>query len=234
MTVAALELQNIEFSWPQQAKPLFAIAELTLQQGETLFIGGPSGCGKTSLLSLITGIQVAQHGTCRVLGTTMNQLLPSDRDRFRGEHLGLIFQQFNLLPFLTVQENIELPSKLFDRRFKKSTELFGSVQAHVDRLCDALHLEPALRHRRANLLSVGEQQRVAAARALLGCPSLIVADEPTSALDEDNKIDFLNLLLSTASAQNTSVITVSHDMRIASKFNRVFLMPRREPQHVLA
>jgi putative ABC transport system ATP-binding protein len=164
----------------------------------------------------------------------MNLLSPSDRDRFRGEHLGLIFQQFNLLPFLTVQENIELPSKLFDRRFKKSTELFGSVQAHVDRLCDALHLEPALRHRRANLLSVGEQQRVAAARALLGCPSLIVADEPTSALDEDNKIDFLNLLLSTASAQKTSVITVSHDMRIAPKFDRVFLMPRREPQHVLA
>lgn len=234
MTVAALELQNIEFSWPQQAKPLFAIAELTLQQGETLFIGGPSGCGKTSLLSLITGIQVAQQGTCRVLGTTMNQLSPSDRDRFRGEHLGLIFQQFNLLPFLTVQENIELPSKLFDRRFKKSTQLFGSVQAQVDRLCDALHLEPALRHRRANLLSVGEQQRVAAARALLGCPSLIVADEPTSALDEDNKIDFLNLLLSTASAQKTSVITVSHDIRIASKFDRVFLMPRRESQHVLA
>lgn len=234
MTVAALELQNIEFSWPQQAKPLFAIAELTLQQGETLFIGGPSGCGKTSLLSLITGIQVAQHGTCRVLGTTMNQLSPSDRDRFRGEHLGLIFQQFNLLPFLTVQENIELPSKLFDRRFKKSTQLFGSVQSHVDRLCDALHLEPALRHRRANLLSVGEQQRVAAARALLGCPSLIVADEPTSALDEDNKIDFLNLLLSTASAQKTSVITVSHDMRIASNFDRVFLMPRQESQNVLA
>lgn len=234
MTVAALELQNIEFSWPQQAKPLFAIAELTLQQGETLFIGGPSGCGKTSLLSLITGIQVAQQGTCRVLGTTMNQLSPSDRDRFRGEHLGLIFQQFNLLPFLTVQENIELPSKLFDRRFKKSAQLFGSVQAHVDRLCDALHLEPALRHLRANLLSVGEQQRVAAARALLGCPSLIVADEPTSALDEDNKIDFLNLLLSTASAQKTSVITVSHDIRIASKFDRVFLMPRRESQHVLA
>ena len=234
MTVAALELQNIEFSWPQQAKPLFAIAELTLQQGETLFIGGPSGCGKTSLLSLITGIQVAQHGTCRVLGTTMNQLSPSDRDRFRGEHLGLIFQQFNLLPFLTVQENIELPSKLFNRRFKKSTQLFGSVQAHVDRLCDALHLEPALRHRRANLLSVGEQQRVAAARALLGCPSLIVADEPTSALDEDNKIDFLNLLLSTASAQKTSVITVSHDMRIASNFDRVFLMPRQESQNVLA
>jgi len=234
MTVAALELQNIEFSWPQQAKPLFAIAELTLQQGETLFIGGPSGCGKTSLLSLITGIQVAQHGTCRVLGTTMNQLSPSDRDQFRGEHLGLIFQQFNLLPFLTVQENIELPSKLFDRRFKKSTQLFGSVQAHVDRLCDALHLEPALRHRRANLLSVGEQQRVAAARALLGCPSLIVADEPTSALDEDNKIDFLNLLLSTASAQKTSVITVSHDMRIASNFDRVFLMPGQESQNVLA
>lgn len=234
MTVAALELRNIEFSWPQQIKPLFSIAELTLQQGQTLFIGGPSGSGKSSLLSLITGIQVPRQGTCRVLGTPLNQLSGSERDRFRGEHLGLIFQQFNLLPFLTVQENIELPSKIFASRFKKSAQLFGSVQAHVDTLCDSLHLEPALRRRQANLLSVGEQQRVAAARALLGCPALIVADEPTSALDEDNKIDFLNLLLSTASAQNTSVVTVSHDIRIASKFDHVFSMPRRESKNVLA
>ena len=234
MTVAALELQNIEFSWPQQAKPLFAIAELTLQQGETLFIGGPSGCGKTSLLSLITGIQVAQHGTCRVLGTTMNQLSPSDRDRFRGEHLGLIFQQFNLLPFLTVQENIELPSKLFISRYNKSVQHFGSVQKHVDVLCDALHLSHNLRQRQAHLLSVGEQQRVAAARALLGCPELIVADEPTSALDEENKVDFLNLLLTTAKAQNSSVVTVSHDMRIANQFDQQFLMTRMESKDVLA
>ena len=234
MTVAALELRNIEFSWPQQSKPLFAIPELTLQQGQTLFIGGPSGSGKTSLLSLITAIQVAGQGTCRVLGTDLTQLSPSARDRFRGEHLGLIFQQFNLLPFLTVQENIELPSKLFNSRLQKSVQLFGSVQAHLNHLCDALHLESALQHRQANLLSVGEQQRVAAARALLGCPALIVADEPTSALDEDNKLDFLKLLLSTASAQNTSVVTVSHDLRIAAMFDQTFSMPRRESQYVVA
>jgi putative ABC transport system ATP-binding protein len=119
-------------------------------------------------------------------------------------------------------------------RHKKSVQLFGSVQAHLKHLCDALHLEPALWHRQANLLSVGEQQRVAAARALLGCPALIVADEPTSALDEDNKLDFLKLLLSTASAQNTSVVTVSHDLRIADMFDQTFSMPRREPQHVVA
>jgi putative ABC transport system ATP-binding protein len=148
--------------------------------------------------------------------------------------LGLIFQQFNLLPFLTVEENIELPSKLFASRFQKSTQIFGSVQKHIDTLCHALHLQPSLRGRQARLLSVGEQQRVAAARALLGCPALIVADEPTSALDEDNKLDFLNLLLSTASAQNTSVVTVSHDMRIASKFDHVFQMPLMESKHVLA
>lgn len=234
MTVAALELRNIEFSWPQQSKPLFAIPELTLQQGQTLFIGGPSGSGKTSLLSLITAIQVAGQGTCRVLGTDLTQLSPSARDRFRGEHLGLIFQQFNLLPFLTVQENIELPSKLFNSRLQKSVQLFGSVQAHLKHLCNALHLEPALQHRQANRLSVGEQQRVAAARALLGCPALIVADEPTSALDEDNKLDFLKLLLSTAIAQNTSVVTVSHDLRIADMFDQTFSMPRRESQYVVA
>jgi putative ABC transport system ATP-binding protein len=148
--------------------------------------------------------------------------------------LGLIFQQFNLLPFLTVEENIELPSKLFASRLQKSTQLFGSVQRHIDTLCTALHLQPSLRRRQARLLSVGEQQRVAAARALLGCPALIVADEPTSALDEDNKLDFLNLLLSTASAQNTSVVTVSHDMRIASNFDHVFQMPKMESSHVLA
>ena len=234
MTMNALELRQIEFAWPNQTKPLFVIPELSLQQGQTLFIGGPSGSGKSSLLSLIAGIQLPRKGSCQVLGTSLKQLSASERDRFRGEHLGLIFQQFNLLPFLTVEENIELPSKLFASRLQKSTQLFGSVQRHIDTLCTALHLQPSLRRRQARLLSVGEQQRVAAARALLGCPALIVADEPTSALDEDNKLDFLNLLLSTASAQNTSVVTVSHDMRIASNFDHVFQMPKMESSHVLA
>jgi putative ABC transport system ATP-binding protein len=234
MTIAALELRDVEFAWPNQAKSLFVIPELSLQQGQTLFIGGPSGSGKSSLLSLIAGIQLPRHGICQVLGISLSQLSASERDRFRGEHLGLIFQQFNLLPFLTVEENIELPSKLFASRFQKSTQIFGSVQKHIDTLCNALHLQPSLRGRQARHLSVGEQQRVAAARALLGCPALIVADEPTSALDEDNKLDFLNLLLSTASAQNTSVVTVSHDMRIASKFDQVFQMPPMETKHVLA
>lgn len=234
MTMNALELRQIEFAWPNQTKPLFVIPELSLQQGQTLFIGGPSGSGKSSLLSLIAGIQLPRKGSCQVLGTSLKQLSASERDRFRGEHLGLIFQQFNLLPFLTVEENIELPSKLFASRLQKSTQLFGSVKRHIDTLCTELHLQPSLRRRQARLLSVGEQQRVAAARALLGCPALIVADEPTSALDEDNKLDFLNLLLSTASAQNTSVVTVSHDMRIASNFDHVFQMPKMESSHVLA
>ena len=234
MTMNALELRQIEFAWPNQTKPLFVIPELSLQQGQTLFIGGPSGSGKSSLLSLIAGIQLPRQGSCQVLGTSLKQLSSSERDRFRGEYLGLIFQQFNLLPFLTVEENIELPSKLFASRLQKSTQLFGSVKRHIDTLCTALHLQPSLRRRQARLLSVGEQQRVAAARALLGCPALIVADEPTSALDEDNKLDFLNLLLSTASAQNTSVVTVSHDMRIASNFDHVFQMPKMESKHVLA
>jgi putative ABC transport system ATP-binding protein len=234
MTALALALHKIQFSWSKQLTPLFAIDSLNLPQGKTLFIGGPSGCGKSSLLSLITGIQVAKQGTCCVLGVALNELSSSQRDRFRGERLGLIFQQFNLLPFLTVQENIELPSKLFSSRLSKSTQLYGSVQRHTDILCDALHLSHNLRQRKAHLLSVGEQQRVAAARALLGCPELIVADEPTSALDEENKVDFLNLLLTTAKAQNSSVVTVSHDMRIANQFDQQFLMPRTESNHVLA
>jgi putative ABC transport system ATP-binding protein len=234
MTALALALNDIQFSWSKQLTPLFEIDSLNLPQGKTLFIGGPSGCGKSSLLSLITGIQVAKQGTCCVLGVALNELSSSERDRFRGERLGLIFQQFNLLPFLTVQENIELPSKLFASRLAKSVQLYGSVQRHADSLCDALHLSHNLRQRKAHLLSVGEQQRVAAARALLGCPDLIVADEPTSALDEANKVDFLNLLLTTAKAQNSSVVTVSHDMRIANQFDQQFLMPRTESKDVLA
>lgn len=234
MTALALALNDIQFSWPKQLTPLFAIDSLNLPQGQTLFIGGPSGCGKSSLLSLITGIQVTKQGSCCVLGAALNELSSSERDRFRGERLGLIFQQFNLLPFLTVQENIELPSKLFASRLAKSVQLYGSVQRHADSLCDALHLSHNLRQRQAHRLSVGEQQRVAAARALLGCPELIVADEPTSALDEENKVDFLNLLLTTAKAQNSSVVTVSHDMRIANQFDQQFLMPRMESKDVLA
>jgi putative ABC transport system ATP-binding protein len=234
MTALALAINDIQFSWPKQLTALFAIDSLNLPQGKTLFIGGPSGCGKSSLLSLITGIQVAKQGTCCVLGVALNELSSSERDRFRGERLGLIFQQFNLLPFLTVQENIELPSKLFASRLSKSVQLYGSVQRHADSLCDALHLSHNLRQRKAHLLSVGEQQRVAAARALLGCPELIVADEPTSALDEENKVDFLNLLLTTAKAQNSSVVTVSHDMRIANQFDQQFLMTRMESKDVLA
>ncbi len=234
MTAFAIELSNIEFSWPGQGHPLFQIESLQLQLGQSMFIGGPSGCGKSSLLSLITGIQTAKQGVCQVLDTAMGELSASERDRFRGEKLGLIFQQFNLLPFLSVQENIELPCQLFQSRMQKSIQLFGSVQAHVDILCDALNLSSDLRRRQAHLLSVGEQQRVAAARALLGCPALVVADEPTSALDEDNKIDFLNLLLSSAKAQQSSVITVSHDKRIATQFDQVYSMSRLEPKDVLA
>lgn len=234
MTALSLELRDVEFSWRPASPPLFTISELLLQQGQTLFIGGPSGCGKSSLLSLITGIHVLEHGTCQVLGASLKTLSPSARDRFRGEKLGLIFQQFNLLPFLTVDENIELPSQLFASRLKNSVAQFGSLKRHVDVLCDALHLDTDLRRRPAHQLSVGEQQRVAAARALVGCPALIVADEPTSALDEDNQLDFLNLLLSTAKAQQTSVITVSHDIRIASQFDQVFFMPQRTTKHVLA
>jgi len=223
----ALHLSELIHAWPGQA-PLIRIDELQLPQGQHLFIQGPSGCGKSTLLSLLAGVQQVQHGRCEVLGHDMRNLNSVQRDRLRGEQMGVIFQQFNLLPFINAQANALLPTKLFPSRAAAASKAFGSPVRQAQSLAESLGLSALLWQQPVHQLSVGQQQRVAAVRALMGQPQLIIADEPTSALDDTKQLEFLDLLLETAASQGASVVMVSHNARLADRFHQVYVWPTKE------
>lgn len=218
MSTPILELQQLQFSWPKQ--PLIIdIEHFAIAQGETVFLQGPSGSGKTTLLGLLGGVQKAQQGQIKLLGTELSQLSATARDRFRAEHIGFIFQQFNLLPFLTVLKNVTLACRFSKKRGEQATQN-GSLEQAASQLLLALGLQQELHHKRADQLSIGQQQRVAAARALLGNPQLIIADEPTSALDSDSRENFLTLLFNQCQQAGSSLLFVSHDTGLARLFDR--------------
>ncbi|MDU7556553.1 MULTISPECIES: ABC transporter ATP-binding protein [unclassified Pseudomonas] len=220
MTQALIELNDLSFSWPGQPV-LLDIPAFRLEPGETLFLKGPSGSGKTTLLGLLGGVQKASQGTIRLLGQELSELGSGARDRFRVDHTGYIFQQFNLLPFLSVRENVELPCHFSKLRASRAAQRHGSVVKAAQTLLAHLGLkDPALLERRADSLSIGQQQRVAAARALIGQPELVIADEPTSALDADAREAFIQLLFAECREAGASLLFVSHDQSLATLFDR--------------
>lgn len=220
MSQALIELSDLGFAWPGQAE-LLDIPAFTLQRGESLFLKGPSGSGKTTLLGLLGGVQKPQRGQIQVLGQNLSQLSAGARDRFRVDHTGYIFQQFNLLPFLSVRENVQLPCHFSRLRARRARQRHGSVdQATVILLAHLGLDQPDLLERRADALSIGQQQRVAAARALIGQPELVIADEPTSALDADARAAFLQLLFAECREAGSSLLFVSHDQSLAPRFDR--------------
>ncbi|ANS86611.1 ABC transporter ATP-binding protein [Vibrio scophthalmi] len=212
-----IALQQVEFTWPGGDKPTLAIEKLDVHRGEHLFIKGPSGCGKSTLLGLLTGINQAQQGSVTILGEDQGQLSSRQRDRFRADNIGYIFQQFNLLPYLSVIENVILPCQ-FSAQRKQRVEVDLALRAQD--LLEKLHLSPALLHKPVVELSIGQQQRVAAARALIGSPPLIIADEPTSSLDHDNRTAFIELLLEQVNQVNATLVFVSHDPTLEALFDR--------------
>ena len=191
-----------------------------MNAGERVFIHGPSGSGKSTLLALLGGVLIPERGSVQVLGTELSSLPPARRDRFRGDHVGFVFQLFNLVPYLSVLENVVLPCRFSARRRGRAIDAGGSVHAEAVRLLSHLDLEPSLLARQVTDLSVGQQQRVAAARALLGRPEIVVADEPTSALDANRQESFLRLLLQECAAAGATLLFVSHDRRLAVQFTR--------------
>lgn len=212
-----IELQNLRYRWQGQSQDTLAIAELQVEQGEHLFIRGASGSGKTTLLNLLAGILKPASGSLTLLGQALHNMNPAARDRFRADHMGVIFQQFNLLPYLSVRENVQLPCHFSARRKQRA----GDVGGATERLLEHLGLDRSLWQRAVTELSVGQQQRVAVARALIGSPEILIADEPTSALDTDTRDGFLELLFREAQVQGSTIIFVSHDPHIASHFPRV-------------
>ncbi len=213
-TSTAIDVSGLVFSWDPAQAPL-SFPDINLKRGEHLFLHGPSGSGKSTLLSLLAGMLRPHAGSVRILDTDIHRLGAGARDQFRADHLGVIFQQFNLVPYLTTRANVTLPCGLSELR-KQHTE--PTVAEEAERLLAALSIPEDHWQRKVTRLSIGQQQRIAAARALIGAPGLILADEPTSALDADNRARFLELLLHLAHRHNTSVLFVSHDQSLARHF----------------
>lgn len=219
-TQPIVQLDKVRFQWPRSTEPVLDIDSFNIQRGERVFLKGPSGSGKTTLLSLIAAVLTPSSGEITVDDVSLNTLHGGQRDQFRVDRIGLVFQQFNLLPFLNVYDNIQLPCRFSKHRRIQACESGATLNAETDRLLRAMHLSPNdIQDRPVTDLSVGQQQRVAVARALIGRPPLIIADEPTSALDTDTRQAFLKLLFNEVQAAGSSLLFVSHDASLASAFD---------------
>ncbi len=219
-----LAAEALRFTWPSAKTPCIDIEAFRITAGESVFLHGPSGCGKSTLLSLLAGVLVADEGRVTLLGHDWSKLSGTQRDRSRVAHVGYIFQQFNLLPYLSVIDNVLLPCR-FSQRREANASRNGSSRGEAEHLLDQMGLDRNLWNRQALQLSVGQQQRVAAARALIGQPEVVIADEPTSALDEDRREAFLDVLLTACAEHHSALVFVSHDQRIAQRFARHVLLP---------
>ena len=215
----AVSINQLGFEW-QSHLPVININELTIKQGEHVFLEGPSGSGKTTLLNLVSGVLSPTRGDVCVLGQSLAQLSNSKKDSFRADNLGIIFQQFNLLPYLSMRENVTLACQFSAARKARLKVQKQTPEQAAEALLSQLGLGVELFNRPVTALSVGQQQRVAAARALIGSPPIIIADEPTSALDAPLRDRFLELLFNACKQQQATLLFVSHDPSIAKGFER--------------
>jgi putative ABC transport system ATP-binding protein len=215
----AVDISELSFSWDGH-NPFLEIERLQLERGERVFIEGPSGSGKSTLLSIIAGVVTPQKGTIRVNGKPISALSRAQRDRFRADHIGFIYQMFNLIPYLSVIENVTLPCRFSRSRRDRAAGRSAGFEAEAMRLLEKLGMgETDVIYKSATELSVGQQQRVAAARALIGSPEVIIADEPTSSLDSDHREAFIQLLFKECDRKQTTLVFVSHDKTLEKLFD---------------
>ena len=223
---SAVALAGVRFRWPGAERDVLAIDALSIERGERVFVRGPSGSGKSTLLNLIGAVAAPREGRIRVDGVVLDSLSGGARDAFRAERIGFVFQLFNLLPFLDLVDNVLLPCRFSAARSARARSGGRTLEAEARRLLGNLGLDAAtLARRSVTELSVGQQQRVAAARALIGSPPLVVADEPTSALDSDARHAFVELLFREVRAAHATLVFVSHDRELEAGFDRVIDLP---------
>lgn len=215
MSNPVLQVRDLVFQWSGQDSFALRVPALSVARGQGLFLHGPSGSGKSTFLNLIGGVLTPQSGEIEILDQVISACPTRQRNTFRANHIGFIFQQFNLIPYLSVLDNVLLPCRFSSYRAARA----GDASATASGLLNSLDITPDLHQRPAHSLSVGQQQRVAAARALIGKPEIIVADEPTSALDAARQSAFVDLLLGEARANDSAVIFVSHDMGLSKHFD---------------
>ena len=219
-TATAVSLRSVVFRYPKAAGDALSIERFDVRAGERVFVRGPSGSGKTTLLSIVAGVLAPTSGSASLHGQDWAALSPARRDRARADRIGYVFQQFNLLGYLSVVENVLLPCRFSPQRRKRAGGTPGSMMREATQLLQRMGLDGSLTRRHASQLSVGQQQRVAAARALIGQPGLVIADEPTSALDENARESFMKVLLDACSEAGSALVFVSHDARLAPLFTR--------------
>ena len=217
LNAETIRLDSVRFYWSKNKDFKIFIPELKISEGEKVLLLGESGSGKTTLLSLISGFLSPISGDIYLNEKNINRLSARSRDQYRSDNIGIIFQQFNLLPYANVIDNIILP--LYFSKVRAS-KIINQKETAIN-LCKSLRLPDTVTRMQANNLSVGQQQRVAVARALIGNPSLVIADEPTSSLDSDAQNIFLDLMFSQIEKNNSSLLMVSHDTSLSSYFDRV-------------
>ena len=216
-----VEIDRIRLAWRPGQSDVLDIARFEVAAGERVFIEGPSGSGKSTLFSLLGGVLSPREGTVRILGAEFSEMPARRRDRFRADHIGFVFQMFNLVPYLSMIDNVTLPCRFSRRRHERARLRTGAPEAEARRLLVRLGLDgDELLARAVTDLSIGQQQRVAVARALIGAPELIIADEPTSALDEGTRERFLELLSTQCDEADASLLFASHDTRLGVLFDR--------------
>ncbi len=212
-----IEIKNLKFKYTNQKMLTLNISYFQMKKNEKVFLFGPSGCGKTTFLEALAGVIQPQQGQILIGGQDIVPLSQPEKDQVRGLQMGYIFQNFNLIPYLNAQENILLPLKLIPEKI--SAAGITDLQSDLKKISHKLGIENLL-YKNVTELSVGQQQRVAAARALIGRPQIILADEPTSALDFDHREKFVQLLFEMANQQQTAILFVSHDRTLQNLFDR--------------
>lgn len=222
-TAAAIDIKELVFRFGPGLDPVLTIPEWSVAANERVFLQGNSGSGKSTLLGLLAGLRTPTAGVVNILDTQISALSGRKRDAFRAQNIGVVFQQFNLIPFLSVLDNILLAAEFGSRSSK-------TLKTRAKELLERVNLDSGLSSRKAEQLSIGQQQRVAIVRALINSPALLLVDEPTSALDHANKESFLTLLNEVLDDTNCAMVFVSHDPSIGSMFDhQVALQDLNQP-----
>lgn len=213
----AIHIENLEYAYNNKSmsekSTVISIAQWQVQSGETIFLYGDSGSGKTTLLNLLNGIMLPSSGTIAIEGETISELSNSKRDAFRAQNIGVVFQQFNLIPYLTVIKNVQLAAYFAKQKNR-------DLKQHVAHLIESLNLPSNVLNKQVGQLSVGQQQRVAIVRALINQPKILLVDEPTSALDASARDAFMKLLMNACSENKTTLVFVSHDKSLGKYFDK--------------
>lgn len=210
-----VSIRNLRFSYDKtNHEPILEIPEWSVAAGEHVFLHGPSGSGKSTLLNLLAGVLTSTEGSIKILNQSFDLMSERQRDKFRANHIGLVFQQFNLIHYLSALDNVRLASHFTSTPFRKKDN------SRAKELLKTLGINDSLYNQPASSLSTGQQQRVAIARSLINTPELLIVDEPTSALDSKSRDAFMTMLMETVTQHNITLIFVSHDQSLAQYFSR--------------